>query len=751
MVLITRFFNLFCLFVFPFSLWAQHNGHLRGEVFEEISAEEEIPIIGADVYWVGTTKGTTTDLNGQFSIEKTSSTDLLVISYVGYRVDTFNIARDTFIHVHLEPSVTMDEVQVVHRQKSTEISFLDPLKTEKITEKELLKAACCNLSESFETSPSVDVSFTDAVTGTRQIQMLGLAGTYTQITNESMPDIRGLSSIYGLTYIPGTWIEGIQLNKGAGTVANGFESIAGQINVELRKPESADPLYLNFYASEGGRVEGNANITRRFKDSPWSTTFLLHGQKRFVKHDRNDDGFMDMPLSNQFIGLNRWKYVGENGLMMQFGVKATVVDNTSGQVDFDPKTDALTMNNWGMKLNTQRFEAWSKIGKVFLEKPWKTFGVQMSAVSHNHDSYFGLRAYDANQTSLYGNFLYQSILGNTNHTYRTGVSIQYDDYKEKLAEQDFERTETVPGAYFEYTYKHLDKFNVVAGIRADYHNEYGAFVTPRIHLRYALSDNNVIRASAGRGQRTPNLIAENIGILASSRFFNFFAPGQIFSEFELEPEVAWNFGLNFTQCFKLDYREGTISFDFYRTDFQNQVVVDREQSHSQVLLYNLDGKSYSNSFQVQLDYELIKRLDVRVAYRWFDVKTTYLNEGLMEAPFVAKHRAFINLGYKTRSNWAFDMTLNWQGQKRIPSTESFLPVYQRPEISPDFVVINAQISKNWHDKFEIYLGGENLLNFQQDNPIISSEDPFGEFFDSSLVWGPVFGRNIYFGLRYWIK
>ncbi|MEN8251054.1 MAG: TonB-dependent receptor, partial [Bacteroidota bacterium] len=652
-------------------------------------------------------------------------------------------------HVKLKSSIQLDEVGIVYRQPSTQVDYARAVKSEYISEKELLKAACCNLSESFETSPSVDVSFTDAVTGTRQVQMLGLAGPYTQITSENMPFARGLASIYGLTFVPGTWIEGIQLNKGTGTVVNGFESIAGQINVELRKPEEADRLYLNFYANEAMRLEANANLIHRFNNSGWSTGLLLHGKTNRLKHDRNEDGFLDMPLSNNLIALNRWKYIGTDGLMFQFGVKGTLIDNLGGQTDFDPVNDIGTTNSWGMDTKINRIEGWSKLGKVYLDKPWRTFGLQLSAANHKQESYFGLNHYQAAQNTMYANFIYQSIFGNTNHKFKTGASFQYDDYIESLNTENYDRTEIVPGAYFEYTYSFLEKFSLITGLRGDYHNYYGFFLTPRMHARYAVTDNTVLRASAGRGQRTANILAENNGLLASSR--------QIVIEgdnsgnpYGLNPEVAWNYGINLTQYFELDYRNGTVSFDYYRTDFQNQIVIDLDQSPQLAVFYNLNGKSYSNSMQVQLDYELINRLDVRVAYRWFDVWTTY-DDVLRQKPLVAQHRAFTNLAYESRNHWKYDFTINWQGEKRIPYTGSNPEGYQLDERSPNYVLINAQVSKVWKEKFEVYLGVENLLNYTQENPIIASDDPFSSYFDSSLVWGPIFGRNTYLGLRYKLK
>jgi len=575
--------------------------------------------------------------------------------------------------------------------------------------------------------------------------MLGLAGKYTQITRENMPNIRGLASIYGLSYIPGTWVKQIQLIKGTGSVLNGYESIAGQINVDLRRPDHMDKLYLNIYANKYGRIEANANV-RYAIGKKIKSALLVHASNNSIKHDNNNDSFLDKPLSNNFIVLSRFELLNNVGMHIEAGVKATYVDKIGGQVDFDLGTDEGTTNNWGMHLLTKRIEGWTKTGKVFEDKPYKSIALQTSGAYHNQHSYFGLNNYEAEQSSLYANFIYSSIFGNTNHKFKTGLSFQYDEYKEQFNLANYSRVEAVPGAYFEYIYNYREIFNIVAGLRADYHNIYGAFATPRLHLRYAMFEKTVFRISIGRGQRTANIFSENNALMSSSR--EFIIQGDNSDKpYGLNPEVAWNYGINLTQKFTLDYRDGSISIDFHRTDFENQIIVDLEQNPQQVIFYNLKGQSYSNSFQTQLDYELLKRFDVRIAYRWYDVKTTY-NGILMEKPLVSEQRAFINLAYATRNKWKFDYTLNWQGNKRIPSTQTNPVEYRLENSSPDFFTMNAQITKSWKKKFDIYLGVENILNYTQENPIIASNQAFSQYFDSSLIWGPIYGRSFYIGLRY---
>ena len=719
---------------------------LIGKVFAADENNELQPLYSANVYWANTTIGTITDENGQFSLRKIPKTNWLVVSFIGMGSDTLNMEGLSNVHIQLENDITLEEIEIAYRKKTTEISFLDPIKTEQIGEGELLKAACCNLSESFETNPSVDVSFTDAVTGTRQIQMLGLAGSYVQIGRENMPDIRGLAALYGFTYTPGHWIEGIQLNKGTGSVVNGFESIAGQINVELKKPQNSEKVYLNLYGNKMGRLEANANFSHKLSEK-WRTGLLLHGKTQQTRFDKNEDGFLDNHLGSQFIGINRWKFWGKDGLEGQFGIKATLLNKTSGQKSFELEKDAI--GTWGANIQTNRIEGWFKMGKVFPRRPFSSIGFQSSVIYHDQDAFFGLQNYDATHKSVYTNLIYQSIFDNTNHQFKTGLSFQYDQYDENVQGSNYERNESVPGAFFEYTYAGGENFSAVIGIRGDYHNNYGFFATPRMHLRYALSDESVLRASIGRGQKTANVFAENIGVFASNRQIILHSENTD-TPYGLEAESAWNFGLNLTQDIHIGSKTATLGLDYYHTRFQNQIIADYEQSPQELHLYNLDGKSYSNSFQTQIDMEVLPRLDVRLAYRLNDVQMTF-NGDLLQKPLTARNRAFINFGYQTENEWKFDFTLNWQGKKRIPSTASNPEPYRLEEYSPDFLLANTQITKVWAERFEVYVGAENLFNFRQENPIIASGDPYGEYFDSSLVWGPIFGRMVYGGLRYRLK
>ena len=723
------------------------NEQIKGIVLEEDNKGSFKPLAGASVVWLGTNSGTVTNENGVFTIKQNGSR--LVIGYTGYNADTISVSSLNELKIILAGSRQLNEVKVTSSGASTYISSADPFRTQTIGQKELFKAACCNLSESFETNPSVDVSYNDAVTGSKQIQLLGLAGIYTQLTVENLPGPRGLATSLGLNFIPGTWIESMQLSKGTGSVANGFESIAGQINIELKKPATSERLYANIYENDFGKTDVNLNITQKL-NSKWATSLLLHDDYlNNKKLDFNKDGFRDLPTGNLFSAINRWSFDNNKGLMTQFGIKFLDDRKTGGQLDYKASEDKFTTNNYGFQINTRRAEAFGKIGYVFPQKKYKSIGLQLSAFDHKQDSYFGMTIYNAHQQNFYSNLIYQSIIHTTEHKFRTGASFVYDKYNEDFKGSNYKRTEAVSGAFLEYIFAPSAKFDAVVGMREDYNSLYGWFTTPRFNVRYQPFKNTVIRTSIGRGQRTANIFAENNAVFASSREVNIIA-SSAGGAYGLQPEVAWNKGISVDQKFKLFNKTATLGLDFFRNDFKNQVVIDVENP-GEIRFYNLQGKSYSNSFQAELSFVPVQRFDVRLAYRLFDVKTTYSNQ-LLQKPLTAQNRAFANLAYEAKG-WKFDYTISFSSKKRLPSTAANPLDYQRPNYSPAFVTMNAQISKTLGktNPFDIYVGSENITNYYQKNAIIAATQPFSQYFDASMIWGPLTGRMMYAGLRFRVK
>jgi len=717
-----------------------------GYVYELRPNGEQEPLIGANLIWENNGEGTTTDFDGAFSTIFPKGGDNLIVSYVGFHNDTLMVKKGGHVEILLDPSVMLKTVNITYRKKSTEISYVSPIKISSISSKELTKAACCSLSESFETTSAVDVGFSDAVTGLRTIQMLGLAGPYVQITREGQPDVRGIASLYGMEYTPGPWIESIQLNQGTGSVVSGYEGIAGQINVELAKPYSEEKLYINGYANQGGKYEGNMNYNTEVSESV-ATALLVHGSKRTKVQDRNDDNFIDMPLSDKFTAVNRWKFLFRDGWVGQAGVKITTAKHEGGQIGHEEHNIVTHISNpWLSTVDINRQEGWIKSGMLFNENK-SSIALQLSASNHSHESYFGERIYNAKQQTFYANFLIQHMLDDNGSYAIVGTSFTGDHVDEHLDNEIYDRIEKVPGVWAEYNYLKGEKLTIVPGIRLDHHNIYGWFTTPRLHLRYAPTESTVLRLAAGRGQKTASIIAENIGMLASNRTVVVEGNQADFPYGGLEAEVAWNYGVNLVKDFVVADRDLSLQLDGYFTDFKNQIIIDYDDDPRFVKFYNLDGKSTSLSLQALVGFNPMDGLDIKLAYRYNDVKADY-QSGTLQKPLIAAHRTFANVGYENKSGWKFDYTVNRIGSKRLASTSKNPENLKRLKKSPAFFLSNAQISKVWNDKFEIYIGGENLFNYRQEDPITSADDTSSPFFDASQVWGPIFGANIYVGFRH---
>lgn len=642
----------------------------------------------------------------------------------------------------------IEGVTVTASKTATSISKKEAGLVFNIDKKELLKAACCNLSESFETNATVDVSFSNAVTGTKQLKMLGLDQKYTSLTKELLPEIRGLASAYGLNFIPGRWIESIQLTKGGSTVTNGYESITGQINTELLKDAKKPETSLNIFADFNGRAEANITSVAPINEK-WSQTFLLHGNGTFGDTDMNDDNFLDRPNGTQINAAYLLNYndLERSGLGSHFGINFIKDERTGGQMGYDKSLDQSEQSLYGVGIDISRFQVWNKTGYVFKGKPYQSLGWMNQYVYHQQDSFFGLRNYSGKQHTYYSNLIFESILGNTNHKYKAGASFLYDGYEETYLTDNFKRNEIVPGIFAEYTLTGA-KYTLVAGARADFHNLAGTQFTPRLNFKYDITPQTILRLSAGRGFRTANVFAENQQYFASNRNIQILQNGG--NIYGLKPEIAWNYGASLQQEFKIFGRKSTIIADFFKTDFQDQVLVDLDRSPQQLVFYNLDGKSFANSFQTQWDFIPFRNFEVRLAYKYYDVQADYI-DGRRQIPFFAKQRGFVNLTYSTNKNdkggsWSFDTTLNWVGKQRLPDTSTNPVEFQVPSYSPSYAVLNAQISKDFNKKIRAYVGGENLTSYYQKNAIVDFRNPFGNYFDGGMVYAPIMKANFYVGM-----
>ncbi|MCU0414776.1 MAG: TonB-dependent receptor [Ignavibacteriaceae bacterium] len=711
---------------------------LTGTVYEKDENQNEIPLVGTNIFWAGTEVGTTSDDAGKFALRRVGGDSLeLVISYIGYKPATMLITKQMdSVKIILSINRELNEVVVTGTSLSKYIDQLDARPIEVITSKELLKAACCNLAESFTTNASVDIQFQDAVTGAKQIQLLGLAGIYTNIMFENIPTLKGVTNTFGLGYVPGPWMTAISVSKGAASVVNGYESITGQINIDYKKPDDIERYYFNLFQSSHFKTDLNANAAVQLSEN-LSTMLLAHTDFVTKTFDDNMDSFADQPEVKQFNFMNRWNYHSFTGYDSQFGVQIINEKRNAGQIS-ESHSGTHTGHLYDINIDTERYEVYAKNGYVFSDEPYTSVGLILNGQYQNQNSLFGYREYNSRLRSFYTNLLFETKTKDEIHAVTLGGSYVFDQYDEKFNGIDYFRKESRPGVFAEYNFSPSNRIAIVPGARVDFHNLYGTLFTPRIHIKYGLDDNTTFRLSAGKGYRSVNLLAENLNYLASSREFVVINNPTY--------EEGWNYGFNLTRYFSISNRELRITADYYRTDFIKQTVVDIDSDVRQLRFYDLDGKSYSNNYQIELAYELFLRLDLVAAFRYSDVKTQY-GDHLLTKPLASRYKALLTLSYATEDrDWLFDTSFLLNGDGRVPSTKENPVEYQRAETFSEFININAQVTKKI-DVIDLYFGVENLLDFKQDNPIIASNDPFGEYFDASLVWGPIDGRKFYLGLR----
>ncbi len=770
--------------------WVWAEAHAWGTVLDDKGE----PLVGANVYWAGTTVGVATDLDGRFQLEPVKETNLLVTSFMGFHNDTTEVTQHSELTIVLVSDLVLEEVNIVERKMAVLRSRASALQVETLTGEALCMAACCNLSESFETSASVDVAYSDAATGAKQIRLLGLSGTYVQMLTENTPNIRGLAQSFGMEYIPGPWMEAIQVSKGTSSVLNGYEAIAGQINVEYLKPQTQDPIALNAMISTETHAEVNASGGWDLNDNV-STGVLFHAQNMSLELDHNHDGFLDMPKNTNVNLLNRW-YIKEGDYTGQILVRGLYDRRIGGQTK---EAMAAMDSPYTIDLNTWRVDGFMKNGYVFDAELGTSIGIIASASYHNQQNTYGPRQWNAAQTNAYLNAIFQTgfddsatdLWDDHSHNLSAGLSVNYDGYDESLLGERLEvrgkRYEMTPGVFAEYTYTYKDKVTLLVGVREDYSTRYGFFTTPRMNLRYAPFEWWTLRGSVGLGYRTPNAIADNAAYLPSNRIYQYYTTLHnttplytTLDNAQLAQERSMNTGLSTVFYIPMGNKELQLSGEYYYTKFLDGVIADMDRDLHGITLYNMhdvDGAQYfSHNWQVEANMEILRGWTMTAAFRYTDVKQTTFNTAanewqLRDKPLQNKFKGIITTSYQTPlKTWQFDLTAQFNGEGRMP--DGFVV----PEGSNQYRMHNGYIYHKWYPQllgqitkyfrtWSIYLGAENMTNFTQDNPIqgervlgdkaIRREAKGGGFvnpqsadFDASMIWAPIHGWKLYLGFRW---
>ena len=657
-----------------------------------------------------------------------------VASLLSYNDSEGNAPADSSYQDSIFKDQTLQEVKAVARKPGTS-RLAGAVNGIAMNKDELFKAACCNLGESFTTNPSVDVAYNDATTGARQIKLLGLSGTYVQMLTENLPNFRGAAIPYALGYVPGPWMKGIQVSKGCASVKNGYESITGQINVDYLQPEDEQQVEVNLFGDTKSRIEANADANVHLSDR-WATEILLHHENIIKNHDDNGDGFYDMPGREQYNVQNRWVYKGKS-YIFHGGLGALKEIRTSGQDEEHVHSDDI----YRIKLHTNSYEGYMKHAFILNHEHGTNIAFMSSASMHQLNARYGNKLYDLNEKNLYGSLMFETNFS-TQHNLSLGFSFNHDYLGQNEGQNKGQNEkETTPGAYAQYTYTLGTKLTAMAGVRFDHSSLYGNFFTPRFHVKYSPVDAISIRLSAGKGYRTVFGMAEYNYLLASGRNLNISK--------SLKQEEAWNYGLSTAFYIPMFGKTLKLNAEYYYTDFRNQAVVDYDANKEFISIYNLIGKSYSHTFQIDASYPLLKGLEITAAYRLNDVKCTYdYGKTLKEKPLTSKYKALFTASYKTPLGlWQFDATVQLNGGGRNPEpyqladgSRSWSPRFH------SFEQVSAQITR-WFRHWSIYVGGENLTGFKQKTPIYGTSNPWGSDFEPTLVWGPVEGRMFYAGVR----
>ena len=566
--------------------------------------------------------------------------------------------------------------------------------------------------------------------------------------DENRPVMRGLAAPWGLNYVPSQWLESIQVAKGVTSVINGVESMTGQINMEHRKPTDEIPLYVQASMMSDTKADVNVASAHQLDETgKWNTVILAHADANFMNMDHNGDGFVDDPRGAMFSLANRWLYFDPSGLQVRFGLSYVNDDKHGGQLMYDKRP-------WTADIYNKDLNGYLKVGVPLNEDNSRNFAVVTDLNYVKLNSTYGLNSYLGYQGSLFVNLLYQDQQFEAHH-FTLGLSNMLDGYLESFSFRRFSEGSSFQhggspstllndlGAFAEYTFHAEDKFSAIASLRADWYAGQGAHISPRLTLKWTPWEQLVLRANGGRGLRYSTPLIDNIGVMSTTKTVN--------GDFMSHPlEDAWTFGGNATWYLPFDDSQKTyLSLDYFGTRFVEQMLVD--YTATDIYFYTLcsldGGSSRTDNLQLDFSTEPFRGFTLTLTGRLTDARQTLLHQSSSYKPMTDRYKAVLNLQYATNLNkWIFDLTASLSGPCRVWDFMRELdPMYADGWTRP-YPLLYAQVTKRFKG-FDIYVGGENLTNYTQPNPIIGADNPWQTGFDASCIWGPLMGARVYAGIR----
>ncbi len=740
--------------IFILLVFCTIGNYLQAQTVQGTVVDSEMGIlIGANVVWINTSVGTATDESGDFVLSGENIEDKrIVVSYLGYESDTITVTGNSNFLITLEMEGELSEVVVEGKQSGGHISSNSIEKIEVINEVELGKAACCDLAGCFNNNASVEPATTNIVTNSKELRILGLSGIYNQILLDGFPLIQGMSYTYGVSSVPGPFVKNIFVAKGTTSVLQGAESISGQINVIIKQPTDSPALYVNAFMNTFWEKQFNVFAAQeKGKFGHWIGGHVVLPAGTF---DKNEDDFLDLPRLTRMELLDKWKWGNdkENGWFSRGGFRWTNEERVGGQESFDEDADLGSSTVYGQYVKYNQFDIWNRTSYRFNE--FNATALILTGQHHDQNAWYGETNYQGRQALFNASLQHEYFYGDQGSNLRAGTSFKFLDLNEDIAfsnnplnktfDDNYRLKEIIPGVFAENTlFFGQDKWTWMMGLRADHLNNFGWKISPRTLLKYTPQEKTDIRFSAGYGWHNPKVFSEQARVLSTQRDIHFHG--------QLKPDEAWNYGINLTQKFEGTDFSGTFTTDFYRTHFTNHIQAHYHRTHDAIVFENNEEPATGNGFQTEVTIDLWEWVTLKTAYNFLDIQHTDLEGEKGTMDFITKHRVLGSLSLAPKGqDWHFDVSAQWYGKKKLPDTEFYPDEFQQAEYSNPYTMLNAQFTYKWKS-FEWYVGCENILNFVQEDPIISASNPFNPYFDTSFAWGPTRGTEGYIGIRYSLK